>query len=98
MKRSLFFKLFLGFLISMAVITVSILLFSFKTIENHYTITVADDLEKLGSPLLLTITPLLEKEYYHKIDRLVENIGTETGKLLGLIWKLGGKRYGNYKP
>ena len=85
MKRSLFFKLFLGFLVSTAVITVSILLFSFKTIENHYTKTVADDLEKLGSPLLLTMTPLLEKEQYHEIDRLLDSIGRETGIRLTII-------------
>ena len=85
MKRSLFFKFFLGFFIFTAIITISILLFSFNTIENHYTKTVADDLEKFGRPLLLTITPLLEKEYYHEIERHVESIGRETETRITVI-------------
>jgi two-component system phosphate regulon sensor histidine kinase PhoR len=85
MKKSLFFKIFLGFFIFTSVITVSILLFSFNSINNHYTNTVADDLEKLGSPLLLTITPLLEKENYNEIDNLVESIGRETGTRITII-------------
>ena len=85
MKKSLFFKIFLGFFISTSIITISILLFSFNSIENHYTNTVADDLEKLGSPLLLTITPLLENENYYEIDNLVERIGGETGTRITII-------------
>ena len=85
MKSSLFFKLLLGFLVFTIIVTVSILIVSFNTIENHYTKTVADGLEKFGRPLLITITPLLENEYYHEIDRLVESIGRETGTRLTII-------------
>ena len=85
MKRSLFFKLIFGFLVFTVIVTTSILIFSFNTIENHYTRTVADDLDKFGRPLLITITPLLEREDYHEIERQVKGIGKETGTRITVI-------------
>ena len=85
MKSSLFFKLLLGFLVFTIIVTVSILIVSFNTIENHYTKTVADGLEKFGRPLLITITPLLERKEYQEIERHVEGIGRETGTRITVI-------------
>jgi len=85
MKSSLFFKLFLGFLVFTVIVTTSIVIFSFNTIENHYTRTVADDLEKFGTPLLLSISPLLEREDYREIERHVQVIGRETGTRITVI-------------
>lgn len=48
-------------------------------------VAIADDLEKFGRPLLRTITPLLENEYFHEIERYVESIGRETGTRITVI-------------
>jgi len=75
MKRSIFLKIFHGYLLIIFLLFVSILLFAFHTIKNHYIDTLAYNLEKLGIALEPRIIPFLETQRYEELDSLVKKLG-----------------------
>lgn len=85
MKRSLFLKIFSGFLLIIIVLSICFFLFSFNTIKSHSIDTLANDLENLGNPILLLILPFLESKQYEELNALVKKIGENTERRITVI-------------
>ncbi len=85
MKNSLFLKIFAGFLLITILLSTYFLIFAFKTIKNQYIETLAQDLEHLGYPLLLTVLPYFENREYEHLNVMVNEIGTQVDKRITLI-------------
>ena len=83
--RSIFFKIFAGYLLITGALTTSILLFSFKTVRNHHINTLTDNLYNLGTGLNLKITPLLEENQYEKLDSMVKDLGKQIKTRITII-------------
>jgi len=90
MKKSIFFKIFGGHLLIIVLLSVLILLFSFRTIRTYYIDQIASNLENLASTLMSQITPLIEKEQSEAIDVMVKDLGRKINTRITVI-DSGGK-------
>jgi len=75
MRKSLFFRLFGGYLLIVLVISILIPLLSFKIIRTHYLNTLTGDLKNLGESLILSAAPLLVEGRFEELDTLTKKIG-----------------------
>jgi two-component system phosphate regulon sensor histidine kinase PhoR len=85
MKRTLFVKLFTVFFFITFILTAYILLFSFRTIERHFTRIVTDELRHFAATLQLTVGPLLDRKAYSELDALAKRVGKDTGRRITVI-------------
>ncbi len=85
MRKSIFFKIFSGYLVSAILLTGLILIFSFTTLKSHYINTLISNLKNLGTTLLLRAQPLLEKGQYDKLDSLAKDLGSNIGTRITII-------------
>lgn len=72
MKRTIFLKVFGGFLLVILIFTCLLLLFSLTTIKNFYLDILARDLENLGHVLELKVVPYLENGRLEELDAFVK--------------------------
>jgi len=77
MKRSLFIKIFSGFVLIIILLTACILFYSFRTTRSYYLETLTTDLEHLALTLRQKVYPLLEDDRSHDLDAFVKAIGKE---------------------
>ncbi len=77
MRKSIFSKIFAGYLVVMVTMGALILAFSYKTIRSYYVQTEAQDLEKICIPLRQVITPLLKDGKTGSLEALVRSYGQE---------------------
>lgn len=77
MRRSIFSKVFGGYLFIILGLSTFILLFSFNTIRHHYIETLTDRLQNTGVALRPSVVPLLDKNHAEALDGLVRDIGKE---------------------
>lgn len=89
MKRTIFFKLFSGFLLVILGFTCLLLLFSLSTIRNFYLDSLAHDLEKLGETLKLKVIPLLENDERKELDLFVKKFGTDINTRITVVDREG---------
>lgn len=75
MKRTIFSKLFGGYLLITIALAALILILSFQTIKSHYINFLTNNLKNVGNTFSWEITPLLEQKKYQKIDSLTKTIG-----------------------
>lgn len=75
MRKSLFFRLFSGYLLIVLVISIFIPALSFKIIRTHYINTLSANLRNLGGSLILGVSPLLEEGRFNELDSLVKKMG-----------------------
>ena len=68
MKRTIFLKLFGGYLLITIALAVLILLFSFQTIKNHYINHLTNNLKNVGNTFGWEISQLLEQKKFQKIE------------------------------
>jgi two-component system phosphate regulon sensor histidine kinase PhoR len=85
MKRSVFFKIFSGYLLITLLLSVLILVFTFATIKDHYIQTLTNDLKNLATTLKLKVTPLVRENQFDKLDTLVKELGAEIGTRITII-------------
>ena len=85
MKRSVFLKIFAGYLLIAFVLTGFILVFSFRAIRNHHMNTLSNDLENLGTTLKLKVIPLFNENRVDELDALVKNIGGQVQTRITVI-------------
>jgi len=85
MRKSIFVKLFCAYLLVVALLSALILIFSFKTIRNHYIETLTNDLKNLGTSLLLKTTPLFEEKRFEELDGLVKRLGKDINTRITII-------------
>ncbi len=77
MKRTVFFKIFIGYLVITCLLA-SVVFYSVFTIMRHYHIkTLTGDLEKLGKTLIVQFLPYLEKQRHADLDSFVKQLGAD---------------------
>lgn len=75
MKRSLFFKIFSGYILIILAISSLFLLFSFRSIRENYINLLTDDLENLALSMELKVIHFLKDKNYKELDSLIKNLG-----------------------
>jgi len=85
MKRTIFVKVFGGFLLVIIAFTSFLLLFSLSTIKNFYLDTLAHDLENLGEALKLKVIPYLEDKRHEELDVFVKKFGTDINTRITVV-------------
>jgi hypothetical protein len=68
MKRTIFFKIFLGCFLIIFTLTALILLFSFRAIKSHYIETLRTDLIHLGTAMNPMAAPEVSAGNHRQLD------------------------------
>lgn len=89
MKRTIFLKVFSGFLLLILAFACLLLLFSLSTIRNFYIDTLAHDLENLGQALKLEVIPLLDDGKPEMLDAFVKKFGSEINTRITVVDREG---------
>ncbi len=85
MKTSVFLKSFQGYVLITILLALLVYVFSFTMIKNHYIDTLSDDLENLGTALLLKFTPLIEQNVTDSLDIIAKKLGGEINTRITVI-------------
>ena len=85
MTRSLFSKVFGGYLFIIVALCALILAFSFGTIRDHYLETLASSLKSVSSALKVSVVPFLTKRNLEELNSTIRTVGKETNLRLTVI-------------
>jgi two-component system phosphate regulon sensor histidine kinase PhoR len=85
MKKSIFFKVFGGYVILLLLLAVVFLLFSFSTIKRHYLDTMARELENIGRTLDARIFDYLDRDRLPDLEAFLQEHGKKIGARLTVI-------------
>jgi two-component system, OmpR family, phosphate regulon sensor histidine kinase PhoR len=77
MKKNIFLKLFGGYAVIIAALSVLVLVFAFARIRSHYENTLAGELESLGRVLNVSVRPLVEAGRPAELDAFVKKAGRD---------------------
>ncbi|ODS33284.1 MAG: two-component sensor kinase [Candidatus Scalindua rubra] len=77
MKKSIFVKVFGGYLLIVLVILSITFFLSFRVIRHHYIDTLTGNLKNLCFTLKLKISPLLENNRIEELDTLIKKLGRQ---------------------
>lgn len=77
MKRTIFFKVFGGFLLVIFAFASFLLLFSLSSFKNFYLDTLAIDLKNLGEAIKFKVIPFLEEGEQAELNDFIKKFGTE---------------------
>ena len=89
MKRSIFLKVFVGYLLIILVLTVSIFILSNSAIRNFHLDTLAQNLENLGSGLRFKVLSYFEGFRFEEMDSFVKEFGKEINTRITVVDKEG---------
>jgi two-component system phosphate regulon sensor histidine kinase PhoR len=85
MKKSIFFKVFGGYVTLLLLLAAVFLLFSFSTIKRHYMDTLAHDLEDVGRTLDFRIFDYLDRNRLPDLEAFLQEHGKKIGARLTVI-------------
>ena len=85
MKKSIFFKIFGGYVVLLLLLSVVFLLFSFSTIKRHYMKTMALELENVGRGLDVRIFEYLDQNRLADLGSFLQEHGKKIGARLTVI-------------
>jgi two-component system phosphate regulon sensor histidine kinase PhoR len=85
MKKSIFFKVFGGYVILLLLLAAVFLLFSFSTIKRHYMDTLAHELENVGRTLDVRIFDYLDRNRLPDLETFLQEHGKKIGARLTVI-------------
>ncbi|MFQ5965256.1 MAG: ATP-binding protein [Candidatus Scalinduaceae bacterium] len=85
MKKSIFTKVFGGYLLIVIAILAITFPLSFRAIRHHYIDTLTGNLKNLCLTLKLKISPLLEEKRIEELDTLIKKLGKQTGTRITVI-------------
>ena len=85
MRRSIFFKIFGGYLLVTVILSGLILAFSFAGIRQFYIESATRDLRNLGVTIETSTTSLVTGKSYRALDALVKKIGKEIKTRITII-------------
>ncbi len=85
MKKTIFVKVFSGYLLIVVALSTLILVFSFRTIRGHHLDTLRENLENSGRTVILSTRPLLEEARFDELDTLVKRLGKEMDTRITII-------------
>lgn len=83
--NKIFTKIFLGYLITIVVLSILILSFSFSTIREYYLISIKSELGILTNTIKLQSLPYLENTDNKHLDSLIKVIGNENHVRITII-------------
>jgi two-component system phosphate regulon sensor histidine kinase PhoR len=89
MKRSIFFKVFGGYLLIILAFAVLVLVFSSRAIKTFYLDTLSHNLEDLGRSLKFKAVPLLEEGRIGELDTFVKEFGKSIRTRITIVDKEG---------
>jgi len=89
MKRSIFLKIFGGYIIMSLGLTALILLFSFTVFRGFHLDTLSDHLENLGSSLKLTVSTYLGEQRIEELDDFLKDFGSKIDTRITVIDREG---------
>jgi two-component system phosphate regulon sensor histidine kinase PhoR len=75
MRKSIFFKMFMGYLVIMIAMAVLILTFTYEIVKTHYEQATADNLKNIAIPLRQVIIPFLTPGKQDPLNALVREYG-----------------------
>jgi two-component system phosphate regulon sensor histidine kinase PhoR len=85
MRRSIFFKVFGGYLLIILVFAVLVLVFSSRAIKTFYLDTLSHNLEDLGRSLMFKIVPLLDEGRLGELDTFVKEFGKSISTRITIV-------------
>jgi len=85
MKRSIFTKVFGGYLFIILALFAFVILFSFNTIRHHYLEALSQRLQNISAALKPAVLPLLDTEHADALNSLLKNVGQETDARITVI-------------
>lgn len=85
MRKSMFFKVFGGYVGLLVLLAAVFLLFSFSTIKKHYVETLARDLEDVGRTLDVRIFDYLDGNLLPELETFLQEHGKKIGARLTVI-------------
>lgn len=85
MKRSLFLKVFGGYILIIAALVAFFLFFTFQSTRNFHHNTLSRHLENLGITLKGRIKPFLEKESLTDLDSFVKDLGNQINTRITVV-------------
>ncbi len=85
MKRTLFYKVFGGYLLIIVLLALLVMIFTSALIREHYIDTLSTDLENYNFALLPGITDLTDQRSCRRLDSLIKNIGAKSGTRITVI-------------
>jgi two-component system phosphate regulon sensor histidine kinase PhoR len=77
MRKSIFLKMFMGYLVIMIAMTILILTFTYEIVKSHYEQTTEDNLKSIGIPLQQVIIPSLKENNTDTLNTLAKRYGRE---------------------
>jgi two-component system phosphate regulon sensor histidine kinase PhoR len=85
MRKSIFFKVFAGYVTLLLLLAVAFLLFSFSTIRRHHLNTLAGELENIGRTLDARIFDYLDRNRLSELETFLREHGKKIGARLTVI-------------
>jgi two-component system phosphate regulon sensor histidine kinase PhoR len=85
MKRTIFFKIFLGCFLIIFTLTALILLFSFRAIKSHYIETLRTDLIHLGTAMNPMAAPEVSAGNHRQLDAWAKSFGEQIQTRITII-------------
>ncbi|MFZ2055719.1 MAG: ATP-binding protein [Candidatus Aminicenantales bacterium] len=85
MRKSIFFKVFGGYVVLLLLLSGAFLLFSLSTIRKHYLDTLARDLENIGYTLDARVFSYLDDNRFPDLETFLQEHGRKIGARLSVI-------------
>jgi two-component system phosphate regulon sensor histidine kinase PhoR len=85
MKTNVFLKSFQGYVLITVLLAALVLLLSFSIIKDHYIDTLGDNLQHLGTALLLRTTPLIDEGRNDSLDIIAKELGSRINTRITVI-------------
>ncbi len=89
MRKSIFSRIFAGYLLLTFFLSGFILSFSFKVIRTHYLDSLAENLERIGNALKPSVYRFLEKGKGKELDNFIKQMGEKINVRITVIDKDG---------
>jgi two-component system phosphate regulon sensor histidine kinase PhoR len=89
MNRSIFIKIFGGYLLIIITLTVLVSLLSYKAIKDFHLDTLSRDLTRLGSSLRIKVLSYLEDQRFGEMDSFVKEFGKNINTRITVVDRKG---------
>ncbi len=89
MKRSIFFKIFVGYLLIIILLASFVLFFSLRTTKNFHISTLTSNLSNINETMLNSILPLIETRAHEELDTMVKELGKRIETRVTIIDTMG---------
>lgn len=89
MKRSIFIKIFSGYLLIIIALTVLVSVLSYEAIKDFYLDTLSRDLAHLGSSLRFKVISYLDEERYDEMDSFIKEFGKSINTRITVVNREG---------